>query len=81
MREFSNFSLQEKAGIVFTNGDFISAIKYYDFNVCLYISSKTYIEVFYNSQTNEIEDIAILAPEESRLQLYSANVDLKDLYN
>lgn len=77
---FSKLDLHGRAGLVFSEGDFISSIKYYAFNISLYILEDTYIEVFYNSDSNEIEDIEILDPEEKRLNLYAIGVDIKDLF-
>ena len=40
----------------------------------------TYVEVFYNAHTNQLEDIAIMEPDEQRLQLYAIGVDITDLF-
>ena len=81
LKEFSKLSLHEKAAIVFGEGDFISSIKEYAFHIKLFIVDDTFVEVFYNIHSNEMEDIAILDPDERRLINYSHGVDIKDLFS
>jgi hypothetical protein len=77
---FSKSDLHGRAAIVFCDGDYISSIKEYAFKISLFIVDDTYVEVFYNAHTNQLEDIAILEPDESRLQKYSIGVDITDLF-
>lgn len=77
---FAKLDLHGRAGLVFSEGDFISSIKHYAFNISLFILDDTYIEVFYKIENNEIEDIEILDPNENRLHLYSVKVDITDLF-
>jgi hypothetical protein len=77
---FSKSDLHGRAAIVFCDGDYISSIKEYAFKISLFIVDDTYVEVFYNAHTNQLEDIAILEPDESRLQKYATGVDITDLF-
>ena len=77
---FSKSDLHGRAAIVFCDGDYISSIKQYSFKISLFIVDDTYVEVFYNAHTNQLEDIAIMEPDEQRLQLYAIGVDITDLY-
>lgn len=77
---FSRSDLHGRAAIVFCDGDYISSIKQYAFKISLFIVDNTYVEVFYNAHTNQLEDIAIMEPDEQRLQLYAIGVDITDLY-
>ena len=69
-----------RAAIVFCDGDYISSIKQYAFKISLFIVDDTYVEVFYNAHTNQLEDIAIMEPDEQRLQLYAIGVDITELF-
>lgn len=77
---FSKSDLHARAAIVFCDGDYISSIKQYAFKISLFIVDDTYVEVFYNAHTNQLEDIAIMEPYEQRLQLYAIGVDITDLF-
>jgi hypothetical protein len=77
---FSKSDLHGRAAIVFCDGDYISSIKEYAFKISLFVVDDTYVEVFYNAHTNQLEDIAILEPDESRLQKYATGVDITDLF-
>ncbi|HRB67858.1 MAG TPA: hypothetical protein PLO32_08710 [Chitinophagales bacterium] len=77
---FSKSDLHGRAAIVFCDGDYISSIKEYAFKISLFIVDDTYVEVFYNAYTNKLEDIAIMEPDESRLQKYATGVDITDLF-
>lgn len=77
---FSKSDLHGRAAIVFCDGDYISSIKEYAFKISLFVVDDTYVEVFYNTHTNQLEDIAILEPDESRLQKYATGVDITDLF-
>ena len=77
---FSKSDLHGRAAIVFCDGDYISSIKQYAFKISLFIVDDTYIEVFYNAHTNQLEDIAIMQTDEQRLSLYSIDVDITDLF-
>jgi hypothetical protein len=77
---FSKSDLHGRAAIVFCDGDYISSIKQYAFKISLFIVDDTYVEVFYNAYTNQLEDIAIMEPDEQRLQQYAIEVDITDLF-
>lgn len=77
---FSKSDLHGRAAIVFCDGDYISSIKQYAFKISLFVVDDTYVEVFYNAHTNHLEDIAILEPDEPRLQMYATGVDITDLF-
>ncbi len=80
VKEFSKLDLHGRAAIVFGEGDFISSINEYSFLIKLFIVDDTFIEVFYNIHSNEIEDIAILEPDDRRLNKYSHGIDIQDLF-
>lgn len=77
---FIRSNLHGRAAIVFCDGDYLASIKQYAYKISLFIVDDTYVEVFYNAHTNQLEDIAIIEPDEPRLQLYALNVDITDLF-
>lgn len=77
---FRRINLDTKANFVFNYGEYISSIDYYGAKVDLYVVGEFYVEAFYNRETQELEDISILNDSERRLQLYSKNVDIGDLF-
>ncbi len=77
---FRSINLETRADFVFGYGEYISSIDYYGRKVDLYVVGKFYVEAFYNIETEELEDIAILESSEKRLQLYSKSVDIEDLF-
>ena len=79
-KSFNFINLETKAAFVFGYGDYISSIEYYGQKVDLYIVGAFYVEAFHNGETQELEQIEILEPDEPRLQLYSKDVDIEDLF-
>lgn len=77
---FNFIDLETKAQFVFGYGEYISTIEYYGQKVDLYIVGSFYVEAFFNGQTDDLEQIQILEPEERRLQLYSKDVDINSLF-
>jgi hypothetical protein len=79
-KAFSKLSLNGRAAIVFGEGDYVASIKEYSFLIKLFIVDDTFIEVFYNIHSNELEDIAVLEPDDRRLSAYSHGIDIQDLF-
>lgn len=79
-QSFNSVNLNTKAAFVFGYGDYISSIEYYGRKVDLYIVGAFYVEAFYNGETQELEQIEILEPDQRRLQLYSRDVDINSLF-
>lgn len=77
---FIKSDLHGRAAIVFCDGDYISSIKQFSYKISLFLVDDTYVEVFYDAHTNKLEDIAIIDADEPRLQLYTLNVDITDLF-
>ncbi len=77
---FIKSDLHGRAAIVFCDGDYISCIKQFSYKISLFLVDDTYVEVFYDAHTNKLEDIAIIDVDEPRLQLYTLNVDITDLF-
>lgn len=74
--EFLSLSLQEKIKLLFQNGNFIVAIRYYGYKINLYLLNNFYVEVFYNHKRDIIERIELLPAFHSRMKFYSDQITL-----
>ncbi|MBC7694974.1 MAG: hypothetical protein H7141_05940 [Burkholderiales bacterium] len=77
---FYSSTLDERIEIVNNSGEYITRIKYFGYFINLYIVDGDFVEVYYNCHSNDIEDVEFLDPSEERLHLFTAFVDLSDLY-
>jgi hypothetical protein len=75
-KEFTNLPLQEKVKLLFRNGNFIVAIRYYGYKINLYLLNNFYVEVFYNHKMDMIERIELLPAVHSRMKFYSDQIRL-----
>lgn len=73
-------SLKQRVKLLKRNGEFISAISYYGFNIDLYTMNGQYFEAFYNRYTYRLEEVEIMDPADERLNRYAAGVNLGDLF-
>lgn len=74
--EFNALSLNEKVQLIFQNGNFIVAIRYYGYKVNLYLLNNFYVEVFYNHKMDMIERIELLPAFHTRMKFYSDQIQL-----
>ena len=77
---FYSHNLNERLDFVKLNGEYICTIKYYGFFIHLYLIGKDFVELYYNIHNNKIEEIELLDSMDERLNLFSIQVDLSDLY-
>jgi hypothetical protein len=75
-REFSKLSLDKKINILYENGTFVMAIRYYAYKVNLYLLGNFYLEVFVNHKLASIEKIVPLDTRHSRMKFYSDQIKL-----
>ena len=75
-KEFSALPLKEKVQLLFQNGNFIVAIRYYGYKVNLYLLNNFYVEVFYDHKRDMIERIEILPAFHTRMKFYSDQIQL-----
>jgi carbohydrate-binding DOMON domain-containing protein len=76
---FSGLSLRDKIKILYTEGSFVVAIRYYAYKVNLYLLNKFYVEVFYNHKEDRIEKIEILEKSHSRMKFYADQIKIPKL--
>ncbi|HXP49232.1 MAG TPA: hypothetical protein VN922_04715 [Bacteroidia bacterium] len=68
-REFIKLNLNERADLIWTNGEFVGSRDYYGYKVSLYVLEGLYVEVWYFVVSNKIEKIEPIEDEHS-LELY-----------
>lgn len=74
--EFSQLSLEKKISMLYENGTFVMAIRYYTYKVNLYLLGNYYFEVFVNHKFACIEKIVPLDTAHSRMKFYSDQIKL-----
>jgi hypothetical protein len=74
--EFRDYSLERKIQILYGQGTFIMAIRYYGYKVNLYLLGNRYVEVFVNHKSATIEKIVLLDASHSRMKFYVDQIKL-----
>ena len=74
--EFEQLTLDEKISLLYEQGTFVMAIRYYDYKVNLYLLGDFYLEVFVKHKFSLIEKIIPLDAMHSRMQFYSDQIQL-----
>ncbi len=74
--DFMSLSLREKIQILYREGTFMVAIRYYGYKVNLYLLNNYYVEVFYNHKLDKIEKIELLKTSHSRVKFYTDQISL-----
>ena len=75
-KEFNALPLKDKVRLLFQNGNFIVAIRYYGYKINLYLLNNFYVEVFYNHKQDMIERIELLPAFHTRMKFYSDQIQL-----
>ena len=78
--EYRKLSLNEKINLLYEQGTFIMAIRYYSYKVNLYLLGSYYLEVFVNHKQATIEKIALLDRGHSRMKFYSDQIKLPNVF-
>lgn len=79
--EFNKLTLEKKINLLYRNGTFIMAIRYYEYKVNLYLLGSFFLEVFVNHKQSSIEKIVQLDMNHSRMKFYSDQIKLPDVLN
>lgn len=74
--EFNKLTLEKKINLLYENGTFVMAIRYYTYKVNLYLLGNFYLEVFVNHKMACIEKIVPLDTQHSRMKFYSDQIKL-----
>ena len=75
---FNSMSLNEKINLVYREGTFIVAIRYYGYKINLYLLGNFYVEVFYNHKLDKIEKIELLKISSKRIKFYTDQIRLPE---
>ena len=78
--DFNKLHLNQRFSLILYSGQHLSTIKLQDFKASLYAMEGSYVEVYHNTITNDIEEITTLRGTEPRLNLYATAVNLSHLY-
>jgi hypothetical protein len=76
LKEFKSCSLDRKIKILYEQGSFVMAIRYYNYKINLYLLSGNYVEVFVNHKLASIEKVSLLDTSHSRMKFYSDQIKL-----
>lgn len=74
--DFEELALEDKISMLYEQGTFVMAIRYYGYKVNLYLLGGYYLEVFVNHKFSLIEKIVPLDPMHTRMQFYSDQIKL-----
>jgi hypothetical protein len=74
--DYRSLPLQEKIDVLYEEGTFVMAIRYYSYKVNLYLLGNFYLEVFINHKNTIIERITLLDTNHSRMKFYSDQIKL-----
>jgi len=77
--KFFDLEVPEQCRILYLEGEFVMAIRYYEFKVNLYVLGDKMVEVFYNHKLDKIHYIQPLDYTSSRMNFYTDQVSLSEL--
>ncbi len=81
INQFFECTIPEQCRIIYLEGEFVMAIRYYEYKVSLYQLGDQLIEVFYNHKLDKIHDIQILDYRSSRMNFYADQVSLDEIFS
>ncbi|MFP4504714.1 MAG: hypothetical protein ACLFOZ_08380 [Cyclobacteriaceae bacterium] len=73
---FMSLSLRSKIQVLYREGTFVVAIRYYGYKINLYLLHDYYVEVFYDHKHDRIEKICLLESSHSRMKFYADQISL-----
>ena len=76
---FFQLSIAEQCRILYAEGEFVMAIRYYGFKVNLYQLGNMLVEVFYNHKLDRVDTIQPLDRSNSRMNFYADQVNIARL--
>ena len=71
-----NLPLQKKITLLYEHAVFITAIRYYNYKVNLYLLGNDYVEVFVNHKHASIDRVDLLDTHHTRMKFYSDQIRL-----
>ena len=79
--KFFECTVSEQCRIIYRQGEFVMAIRYYEYKVNLYVLGDQLIEVFYNHKLDKIHNIQLMDNDSKRMNFYADQVSLDELYS
>lgn len=73
---FFDKAIKEKIHLLYREGTFVVAIRYYKYKVNLYLLHGFYVEVFFNHKRDIIEKIEPMEMTGNRLKFYADQITL-----
>lgn len=74
--KFLDLNLSDRVKVLYENGAFVVAIRYYGYKVNLYLLNGFYVEVFYNHKLDKIEKVLPMEKYSSRMKFYADQISL-----
>jgi hypothetical protein len=74
--EYKKLTLEDKIDLLYEQGTFIMAIRYYSYKINLYLIGNFYVEVFVRHKNTIIEKIIPLDMNHTRMKFYSDQIML-----
>jgi len=78
-KEFKQLNKRDKIGVLYQDGTFIVAIRYYKYKINLYLMENYFVEVFFNHKLDMIEKIDIMDQNTTRLKFYSDQIKIPSI--
>lgn len=75
-KRFIQLDIEQKINVLYTEGAFVVAIRYYNYKINLYLLENFYVEVFYNHKLDQIEKIIPMERNHSRTKFYADQIHL-----
>ena len=79
--KFFECTVAEQCRIIYRQGEFVMAIRYYEYKVNLYVLGDQLIEVFYSHKLDKIHRIQLIDNASKRMNFYADQVSLEELYS
>ena len=79
LNKFYDLSVPDQCRMLYLEGEFLMAIRYYEYKVNLYALGSELVEVFYNHKLDKIHKIQPLDHTSNRMNFYADQVSLNSV--
>ncbi len=79
--DFFLLPLTQQCRVLYAEGEFIMAIRYYGFKINLYRLGNRLVEVFYNHKLDKVETVQPLDRGSTRMNFYADQVSINPCYS
>jgi hypothetical protein len=79
LTRFYELETPEQCRVLYLEGEFLMAIRYYEYKVNLYSLGSDLVEVFYNHKLDRIHKIQSLDRRSNRMNFYADQVNLNSI--